>query len=568
MTAASRTYAIHPAIGIARMGDLALDPGNPNTFYLGAEAPYEVPNDRRKYKAGGKIRKQAQRFRIYEYENGVAVREITLEEGDVETIEWTVHLANRKAALNPDRPGCPLSTPGVAPATYEPAKARNAEVGDSGSDTRGSLVIDPGAASVHAGRDSADGLRTLSGSISFSDGGKPVAAEVTLGSIAAEPATGRLLVFAADGISRGVANGVFTDSAEFGSPRSAKKPDWIYANSDCWYDDTADGRVRARITFKNGSTIDLSQPEQAAWVICTMPRYAPGLGYFTTLHDVALDACPPQEGPGRQPSFMADIYPILASVSQLHWVNVTAADGHSPGKGGNYAGEMEALADNDTSTSSATYKQRQEIFGRLRKPGAVDRCKRLMPRLSDDVLADKDEKKNFDVPALTERQYAMLEKWSIGDFRNDFDGRAPYRPLDDRPVADQPAALDRGALDGTAGTPLYPGIESWKIMREPAVYAAPLRISDRMRPGDLTMGNALPWQADFLDCTGTWWPVQRPTNVIRGGSYQSWVPNSWGEENDIPNFAEMVKHWAGLGFVLGDAGTGFAEDERTLGDDG
>ena len=561
MSAASKTYAIHPAIGIARMGDLEADPENQNTYYFGAEAPFGVPNEGRAYKASNKIRKQAQRFRIYEYQNGVAVREITLDEGDVTAIDWTVHLGNRKAALNPDRPDCPASTPGVAPADYIPAKARNVGV----TENRQTLVIDSGEQSVQAGQTGAGGLRKLSGSIAFTEDKKTVTAQVTLGSIATESGTGRLLVFAADGISRGLKNGVFTDSADFGIA-SDKTNEWIYANSDSWYDDSADGRVRARITFADGTTIDLSQPGQAAWVICTMPRYAPGLGYFTTLHDLALDACPPGALPDR-PSFTKDIYPILASVTQLHWVNVTAAQGHGPGKPGFYADTMRLLARNDESTASEDRNRRQAIFDRLRAPGADDRNRRLMPRLSDDVLEDKQHKEDYDIAALTERQYGMLKKWCDGDFEDDFGGADPYVPLESMSIAEQPAALDRGALDGTAGTPLFPGIESWKIMREREVYAAPLRISDSMRPGDLTMGNALPWQADFLDCTDTWWPVQRPTNVVRSGRHERWVPTSWGEDNNIPDFAEMVKHWSGLGFVVDKGGAGFVEDERTLGDD-
>ena len=218
-------------------------------------------------------------------------------------------------------------------------------------------------------------------------------------------------------------------------------------------------------------------------------------------------------------------------------------------------------------TASEDRNRRQAIFDRLRAPGADDRNRRLMPRLSDDVLEDKQHKEDYDIAALTERQYGMLKKWCDGDFEDDFGGADPYVPLESMSIAEQPAALDRGALDGTAGTPLFPGIESWKIMREREVYAAPLRISDSMRPGDLTMGNALPWQADFLDCTDTWWPVQRPTNVVRSGRHERWVPTSWGEDNNIPDFAEMVKHWSGLGFVVDKGGAGLVEDERTLGDD-
>jgi hypothetical protein len=568
MTDASRTYAIHPAIGIARMGDTAFDPANPATFYLGAEAPYEVPNRGRAYKIGGRIRKQAQRFRIFEFENGVAVREITLAAADVSAIEWVVHLANRKAALNPDLAGCPVSTPGVPPESFDPARARNITVGaghaaHGADDPRRSLVIDPGPQTVRAGRDGADAARTLAGAIGFPCDSGMARADVTLGTIATERDTGRLLVFAGDGVSRGLDGGAFTDSAPFGS--APDRNDATYANSDSWYDDSADGRVQARVTFSDGRAVALDRPEQAAWVICTMPRFAPWIGCFTTLHDLALDAVSSQADLDRRASFMRDIYPILASASQLHWVNNTAALGHGVGKPGDYSGRMALLADNEAAVSSAAYQRREAVFARIRAPHATDRDPKLMPRVSKDVWGSADSGAAFDIAAFTSLQYAMLKKWRDGDFDNDFNGSDPYTPLGDMDVADRPAALDRGALDGTAGTPLYPGIESWKIMRTPGIYAAPLRLSDAMRPGDLTMGNALPWQADFLDCTDTWWPVQRPTYVRRNGGAAAgpWAPAAWRENDDVPLYAEMVKHWSELGFIVA-KGSGLIEDERSL----
>ena len=39
-----------------------------------------------------------------------------------------------------------------------------------------------------------------------------------------------------------------------------------------------------------------------------------------------------------------------------------------------------------------------------------------------------------------------------------------------------------------------------------------------LRPGDITPYMALPWQADFLECNETWWPIPRPDDLLDRGS--------------------------------------------------
>lgn len=82
-------YAIHPAIGIARVGN------SPDEFFLAPQYPGDVPAG--PYKdAQGAVKRQAAQFRIYGLNQaGKVVKEIT---EDSARIEWRVHLANRKAA--------------------------------------------------------------------------------------------------------------------------------------------------------------------------------------------------------------------------------------------------------------------------------------------------------------------------------------------------------------------------------------------------------------------------------------------------------------------------------------
>src|SRR5262249_28176686 len=98
-------YKIHPAIGIARVGN------SPAQFFLGPELPggarVELVNGTeqplQQFKdATGRIKRQAARFRVFAYDKDPATgalsspREVT--NSSTATIVWTVQLANRKAA--------------------------------------------------------------------------------------------------------------------------------------------------------------------------------------------------------------------------------------------------------------------------------------------------------------------------------------------------------------------------------------------------------------------------------------------------------------------------------------
>ena len=83
--------AVHPAIGIARVGNSA------DSFYFGPELPGSLPVAPDGFKdATGAIARQAARFRIFGYDAaGAVVGEVTASDAD---IVWTVSVANKKAA--------------------------------------------------------------------------------------------------------------------------------------------------------------------------------------------------------------------------------------------------------------------------------------------------------------------------------------------------------------------------------------------------------------------------------------------------------------------------------------
>src|SRR5438067_1698998 len=97
-------YRIHPAIGVARMGN-----ADPSTFFIGPEIPGTPPlgdspgTVAPPYKTSGKVKPQGARFRLFEYRvvNGLLtpIREVTLQTSGVTSIKWTAHLANRKASF-------------------------------------------------------------------------------------------------------------------------------------------------------------------------------------------------------------------------------------------------------------------------------------------------------------------------------------------------------------------------------------------------------------------------------------------------------------------------------------
>src|SRR5438128_2178602 len=88
------TYEIHPALGIARVGNST----DTNGFFLGPEPGVNPPD---KYRDGnGALKRQAARFRVYRCDrddkgNLTAAAEVTPADG---AVTWTAHPVNRKRA--------------------------------------------------------------------------------------------------------------------------------------------------------------------------------------------------------------------------------------------------------------------------------------------------------------------------------------------------------------------------------------------------------------------------------------------------------------------------------------
>jgi len=202
---------------------------------------------------------------------------------------------------------------------------------------------------------------------------------------------------------------------------------------------------------------------------------------------------------------------------------------------------------------------------------------------------------------LTDTQYFFLQQWADGIF-------------DPGPRAerDEAARLTRAVLENCVGGAFSPGIEMTWIARNPAIYVEPFRLHARatipdplsldldldrgFEPGDVTRYMALPWQADFNECSSQpiegrvlwWWPAQRPEFVylqeprasaagVTGAAAPGrrrqvpWVGSDYDQNGpDYISFAdnvEMVENWWKLGFVFNvgnERHPEFVEVERRL----
>ena len=310
-------YRIHPAIGIARVGD------SPDDYFIGPEAPgipptLENPGDVSaqpgKYKDGQqRIKRQGARFRIYEYTEDAAgivtkVREITVAEAQ---IEWEVHLANRKAAAP--------KLEGKDDKDFRNAKVKNTE--------RGDLIIDTGPQRVSGAHQA---MKQLRGKFMKS-------LDVQLGDLLTD-AAGRLIVLGGHGKSQSL-------------PNSKLKH---FADNDGWCDDAADGPVRATIQL-NGSAAPVAA--DSAWVIVAPPDFAPAIENVVTLYDAVYDMIASFDPrlavtDATTVSFTKDIYPILRRVSQMHWVSQLAAGHHGEGMFDHFISRVDELSSNKQDTGA------------------------------------------------------------------------------------------------------------------------------------------------------------------------------------------------------------------------
>lgn len=584
-------YKIFPAIGIARVGNA------PESFYIGPETyrglpinPDGKPFEQQDFRDDqGRLRRQAARFRIYRIEDGKE-EEITLQTAGIKSIVWNVHLANKKPSWY----------------TFEPAEGENGyapnhPLRNPHVKNRHKLLIDAGPRKIDGANRSGAHFDMASvppgyHGAHFPEGAlNPVnEAITTLGELRTD-ADGRLLVLGGYGIS-----GTTEERVHIGD----------YANNDNWWDDTSDGPVGASIVFEDGHVIHAA----SAHVLVCPPKYAPEIANLVTLYDTIFDAMVRANHypeifnngfwrsgkDGYRPNFKSEIQPLLERATLYPWVTAIPPKPHT------FNFEMLGKIAADGSGAPEFQGLRRYILDFVRPPyqengiiaanGAT-----MMPYLAGD---------NCLVPGtatsmymrLTDTQYFFLQQWANGWFVNHDaeDGGA--------------RGLTRAVLDNCVGGPFSPGIEMTWIARDPQIYAEPFRIRAHfvehgplslgfdpqrgMEPGDVTRYMAVPWQADFNECSSQpigertlwWWPAQRPEFVYlepkpqaallaavppppdeQSGRQVPWVGTDFDQMgSDFISFADdvqMVQYWDGLGFIMEKEVEGerrFVEVERTL----
>jgi L-Lysine epsilon oxidase N-terminal/L-lysine epsilon oxidase C-terminal domain len=528
-TKAIKKIRIHPAIGVARLGN------SPEGYFIGPEIPGVYPDVSEYRDHQHFLKRQAARFRLFAYdEKDELIGEITTEEPQVESIRWTVHLKNAKAAGRRFQ--------GIL---HQNSPLRNRRY------RRSALVIDGNPACI-------EGVNQMLDILCKDFMKREFSPPLKLGTLRTDEA-GRLLVLGGHGFS----------GTLIGSKLEKRGDD--FANHDGWYDDTSDGSVRAIIKWKH-KIGDVPVEAVPAWVIVAPPKYAPSLQSVVSLYDVlyqiALDKHllkterqKRELGPKPTPSFMNDIFPILRRAHEMGWVFARAEVGH----------------ENEITITPPSRKRfeklcqmAEHIVRQFRQPSEDPKKPGSgtgkMPYIwSDLFLMDDNEDNPHPVNGtLTRHQYAMMQDWACGNFKRDWiRAKSQNKKI-------TPDGLDRAALEACVGAAFYPGIETSFHIRDKFDYAEPFRLDpSKLNPGDVTQQMSLPWQTDFVDCSDgdsplVWWPAQRPIDVHPAAAPKApsvrWARSFRGGKQDLSSGA-IVRHWWRLG-LLQPVASGLVETQR------
>jgi len=584
--------SIHPSVGVARLGNshglFCLSPDTIGGLPFEADTFGNQQGPVIHFKdASGQVRRQGQPFKIF----GEDGKEITLDTPNVESMEWTVHLASKKAAWYQysEMQGNLLFGNENSYASRQ-VPFRNPDI--TGDQQRQALIIDPGPRTVSGKRQSIafDKQNVPTGyPATFPNDtvkyGTPV---TTLGNLLTDD-QGRLVVLGGFGNAGG------------------DLPLTSYGGSSTWHDDISDGPVYCTITFKDG----IAPVTVQGWVIVGSPDFAPEIVNISALSDTMFDVgvrcfnlvpdmC--KDGnwdPSFKANFQRDILPIIKRLGQYQWVaNVQP---------------MLAFTSNIfdfTDAGEANRKNRENYFSYFRAPNGIHDPSPMQPSATlfkenkEDIFplmplnSGSNSVSNLTIIkflALNDTQYFLLGQWAKGAFVSD----SNYMPY---PVS----SMDTASVGNCVGLPMCPGIEVTWSLQNPSVYSAPFVIFDEKgkdgynqtglspsrdecegggcQPGDLTKRMACPWQADFFQCTiqyvnftnpevnkgvidgqnqplpptyySYWWPPQSPWDVLTGEltPHGQSVSNSpAGQQMNyargLNSFVQMVEYWFALAFI-------------------
>lgn len=551
---------IYPAIGICRVG-------GSDSYFLAPEVPGLPARPPGGFKDGTeKIKKQAQRFRLYGYDvDGRVIGEIT-HGTNGQKIEWSVHLANTKAAWYGFNN--PLDNGDLAPGL--PGKKRN-QFFVSDEEREDMLVIDGGQKNI-IGRNENQFLNDSAYDFEGRFWGKE---KVALGQIKTD-SLGRLIVIPPNGISN--------------SPMNA--PITSFADNDGWRDDWCDGPVQAEVTLSDGTKMQAD----SSWVACVGPNFAPEIPPVTSLYDAISDmhATEKWTTPAETPiSFQKYIYPIFRRLALMEWVS--SASNLREGWLGVGDFSDPAFMDQVSDSSETNRQFRQDLFAKFRDPfndsptAYLEERLKLPLMLGDGINYDGSPLQWFQFP---KQQYGFLQLWADGEFIDDLtsDGETSISRIEDIDLELQPHALTEAALEPCSGGAFHPGVELTYYLRIPTMFARnydddaePFRLAIKKREklvqnvgrlltidrategssdqkvaaplgfqwaGDLTRWMGLPWQCDAFSCqqvvmqndfpTAVWWPALLPINVLPEVNYDRLMDETLSEGERVKFFENRV----------------------------
>ena len=562
---------IYPAIGICRVG-------GSSEYFLAPEIPGLPPQPKGGFKDGTEsIKKQAQRFRVYAFDDqDRVIGELKDGDGNIK-IEWRVHLANTKAAWYGFNN--PLDNGELAPGL--PGQKRN-QYFVSDEEREQMLVIDGGEKAISGRNENKKGENPkyeFSGTFWDEE-------RVKLGKLATD-SKGRLIVIPPDGISNSPTNAAITS----------------FADNNGWHDDWCDGPVQAEVTFSNGKKMEAD----TAWVACIGPNFAPEIPPVTTLHDVISDMnvtegwTPPVAPPI---SFRKYIYPIFRRLALMEWVSSASNLRQGWLDVGDFSDPKYIKKIADPSKRNRAF--REKLFTKFRNPyndsptAYLDERLKMPMMLGDGINYDGSPLQWFQFP---KQQYEFLRYWAEGKFVNDLlDEKAnAIKKVEQIDIELQPDALTEAALEPCSGGAFHPGVELTYYLRIPTMYARnynkksePFRLAHKKREklvqnigrlltlekamngdpalntspplghqwaGDLTRWMGLPWQCDAFSCqqvlmqedfpTAVWWPALLPIDVLPEEYYDKLMSDKLSDDERIKFFENRVD-WkrgvAGIGY--------------------
>lgn len=449
-----KSIRIHPGIGIARLGDS-------DEFYIGPEAPGVVvdpggsggpgPNGGSYRDSKGRLKRQAQRYRVYAYDaNNKVIAELSSDSSLVRSVRWRVHVRNMKAA-NYAFQGAYL---------FDPDKLRNPSIQPGKKPIeRDKLIIDPGVHTIGSGQTGPVVMKgdifagidkgTLPGQLRFigftpKDPSKPVevtykaAKGIELGQLRLD-SKGRLLFVPAPGKGECVttpkvalSNPSETVSPPNG-PENGTNPltnQFAYFNVPGWWDDTCGGEIDVTVTLKDGTVLSTRDNVKSAsdegtrnahagaWIVTAPPKFAPHMYHVVSILDRVYEAFPEAHPYAKQKTnFYRDVYPIFANAVNYGWVSAEAAGvtpktkdaAHGPKQPGNVlsADYMESFTD----PSEKGKQKRQMIFVLMRRAAGKNgrMVDSLMPPPPQRPTSWKSEE--FKEPV---EDYKMPKLWGSG----------------------------------------------------------------------------------------------------------------------------------------------------------